>query len=72
MRFVLAHKHGPADAPEWARLERACGEQILDRVGNQVALIDTSQDIADQLRVAFPDWLIRPESITELPTSRGI
>ena len=62
MRYVVKRKPGIADAGELDRVAAMPGIEIIDRIGNQAALVEAGDNHAERLKQALPDWSFAPES----------
>ncbi len=68
MRFVLKRKLGsnPGGAPDVDHALRDV--EVIDRVGDQAALIEASPEQAGELREKLPNWSVSPETSVPRPS----
>ena len=61
MRFVVKRNLGSQGSPGVDFAAVAPGVEIIDRIDDEAALIEATEEEAERLQAALPDWSVHPE-----------
>lgn len=68
MHFVVKRKSDSVDASDLEQVAAQYGVEIIDRIADQAALIEASQDAAEQLKANLRGWSVTPEKDFDKPS----
>ena len=61
MRMVVRRKAGEANGAQLDRLEALEGVTLVDRIGEEAALVEIDEGQLDRLTESLPGWSVAPE-----------